>query len=231
MNTVVFRNTLVAIVLFFVASTGIAAHYSNILPKLRDKPLSEKRTESDSQVLGAQSQSSTSVTENEVVETESLAFDTQFIDDANLNFGIEVTRQDGVTGIEHITYLITYNDGIVTHKKVLHKAITQQPVAKVVAKGIRVARNASTVATATPPPATTVNPAPTSDVSPPVIREPDSLACTEREGRCTSHSTNPKCANGTNSSEKPTVIVPPNGTPGSVYALNAQQAGDYNCTS
>lgn len=78
-------------------------------------------------------------------KTESVTFETTYINDANLEQGKSVVRTEGKNGIKTFIYEVTYTDGKETARKLIGESITTAPVTKVIAQGTKVPY--------TPPPA------------------------------------------------------------------------------
>jgi hypothetical protein len=70
-----------------------------------------------------------------VTETESIAFETEFIDDPTINKGESRTITKGIKGEKELVYLVTYTDGEETSRLLQGETITKQPRTQVIANG------------------------------------------------------------------------------------------------
>ena len=73
----------------------------------------------------------------ETKESEPILFETQQIDDNNLDIGKEEIRQEGENGIKEIIYKITTQDGKQISKEKVKEEITKQATPKIIARGTK----------------------------------------------------------------------------------------------
>ncbi|MBI2008974.1 G5 domain-containing protein [Candidatus Saccharibacteria bacterium] len=74
--------------------------------------------------------------------TDEIPFETKTINDSNLTSGKEEVRTEGVNGVKTKTFDVTYTNDKETNRVLVKEEITTQPVAKVIAKGTKVAKPA-----------------------------------------------------------------------------------------
>lgn len=71
------------------------------------------------------------------VETEVIPYDTEVIENAELDYGIENVKQEGSEGTREITYEVTKVNGVETDRKVISNKVTKEPVKKIVEVGTK----------------------------------------------------------------------------------------------
>ena len=71
------------------------------------------------------------------VETEVIPYDTEVIENAELDYGIENVEQEGSDGIREITYEVTITNGAETDRKLISDEVTKEPVKRIVEVGTK----------------------------------------------------------------------------------------------
>ncbi len=77
------------------------------------------------------------VTQSQVTEKEDIPYSVKLIDDNDLLKGKTKVTQEGKSGEKEITYNLTYYDGKLVKKALEGEKISQEPVDKIVKKGIK----------------------------------------------------------------------------------------------
>ena len=77
------------------------------------------------------------VTQSQVTEKEDIPYSVKLIDDNDLLKGKTKVTQEGKSGEKEITYNLTYYDGKLVKKALECEKISQEPVDKIVKKGIK----------------------------------------------------------------------------------------------
>lgn len=75
------------------------------------------------------------VSSGKEVQTEAVAFETEYIEDADLPEGQTAVISEGADGTKEITSIVTYRDGEETAREIIAEEITAQPQNRVIAKG------------------------------------------------------------------------------------------------
>ena len=120
---------------------------------------------SDDEITGDTAIDVKTVTQGYDYDTESVPFETEYVDDNTILKGEEEVAVAGSEGVKTYTYLCTYVNGIEESRELVGTDITTQPVNKVIHKGTKVyTPPAPTPApqTNTPTPSTTYTGAPES---------------------------------------------------------------------
>ncbi|MFC5745735.1 G5 domain-containing protein [Actinomadura rugatobispora] len=81
-----------------------------------------------------------SVEKRTVTETEAIPFKTKKVNDPTLAKGETKVRTRGVAGVRTLTYSVTITDGVQTGRKLVRKAVTKAPVARIIAVGTKQTR-------------------------------------------------------------------------------------------
>lgn len=71
------------------------------------------------------------------VQTESIPFDVEYVDDDTLPKGETKVSQEGKEGVKEITHNVTFKNGIETDREVVGEDVTEQPENKVVLRGTK----------------------------------------------------------------------------------------------
>ena len=71
------------------------------------------------------------------VETEVIPYETEVIENDELDYGIENVKQEGSEGIKEITYEVTKVNGEETERKVISSEVTKEPVKKIIEVGTK----------------------------------------------------------------------------------------------
>ena len=77
----------------------------------------------------------TSIVTEEQVYTETIAFETSYVNDDNMKKGAEKVKTEGKNGEKVITAAVTFVNGVETNREVLNEEVTVEPVKQVIAKG------------------------------------------------------------------------------------------------
>ena len=77
----------------------------------------------------------TSIVTKEEVYNETIAFETEYVDDDNMKKGAEKVKTEGQNGEKVVTASVTYVNGIETKREVLNEEVTTEVVNEVIAVG------------------------------------------------------------------------------------------------
>ncbi|WP_284036723.1 M23 family metallopeptidase [Neobacillus sp. 114] len=77
------------------------------------------------------------IVEKEVNQNETIPFETQIEEDANLPKGEKKVQQEGQDGSRSVTYHISEQNGVASQKKVTSEQILQQPINNIIIKGTK----------------------------------------------------------------------------------------------
>jgi len=80
----------------------------------------------------------TRVQENQAVESQSIDYDVQYVDDPNLEKGKQQVTQAGEEGLLERTYTLRYENGALVSKTLIDKTVVKEPVTKIVHNGTKV---------------------------------------------------------------------------------------------
>ena len=69
------------------------------------------------------------------VETEVIPYETEVVENTELDYDVENVTQEGVDGIREITYEVTITDGEETNREVISSEVTKEPVKKIIEVG------------------------------------------------------------------------------------------------
>ncbi len=93
-----------------------------------------------------------SVTETQEEATETVPFETEYIDDSTMPSGETEVKTEGIDGVRTIVHKVTYKDGIEINREEISNEITEAPTNRVIAKGSKAVAPGKTVATASAAP-------------------------------------------------------------------------------
>lgn len=96
--------------------------------------------------LGSNTQASAPVQEvrkpvertKEETKTESIAYNTEYVEDDTLEYGKTKERTAGSNGVKTYTYRVVYLDNIEQSRELISEEVTTQPINRVVAKGTKI---------------------------------------------------------------------------------------------
>ncbi len=77
------------------------------------------------------------VTTETATETESILFETEKVENAELEKGTERVKREGINGVKTITYEITKTDGVETARVKKSEVVTTEPVNKIIEVGTK----------------------------------------------------------------------------------------------
>ncbi|MBQ9561885.1 MAG: G5 domain-containing protein [Lachnospiraceae bacterium] len=77
------------------------------------------------------------VTQEEVTETEEIAYETERKNDSSIDKGKEKTKTEGVNGEKELVYLVTYADGKEESRELLSEKVVKEPVNEVILVGTK----------------------------------------------------------------------------------------------
>ena len=93
------------------------------------------------------------VQETEEIETQSVPYETEYIEDNTLPAGETSVKTEGVEGVKTIVHRVTLRDGVEIGREVISEDITEAPQNRVIVKGTKSTPVGKTVATASAAPA------------------------------------------------------------------------------
>jgi 3D domain protein len=71
-------------------------------------------------------------------EVEDIEFETKTVDDNTIEYGQAIVKTEGVRGEKTFIYDITYKGDKEISRKLIKEEVTKQPIARIIARGIRV---------------------------------------------------------------------------------------------
>lgn len=86
-----------------------------------------------------------SVDEANDIQTESIPFETEYVEDSELPEGETSVRSEGAEGVKTLTYKVVLKDGAEVSRELISEDITDAPKNRVIAKGTKKAAPAKTV--------------------------------------------------------------------------------------
>ncbi len=118
----------ILVVFLLMIFLGVSMSASTKYKESQNKK-SEDKSESSIQSFTGEKTSTTN---------ESIPYETQYVDDANLEYGKTETRTVGKNGTKTITYNLAYENGQIIKREVISEEITVQPTNQVIAKGTKI---------------------------------------------------------------------------------------------
>lgn len=116
----------ITIVGLIIGNTGL--FYNTTIAKDKSHQTSNKNSE-------VEAKTEHTATKEEV---EDIEFETKTVDDNTIEYGQAIVRTEGVRGEKTYIYDITYKGDKEISRKLIKEEVTKQPIARIIARGIRV---------------------------------------------------------------------------------------------